>query len=63
MPETSEQREKYISSSQENIDAYLNEHLYKKAFGLLVLVLERLTGEEKAKVIQYYSEKLVEFMF
>ena len=42
----------YISMSKQNND-------YKKAFGLLILVLERLDENEKNEFINYYSKKIV----
>ena len=56
MPETSEDVEQYISGSKLNIDNYIRKNEYRKAFGLLILFLERLDGEEKTQVIDYYSK-------
>ena len=56
--ETSEDVETYISGSKLNIDNYIRKNEYRKAFGLLILFLERLDGEEKAQVIDYYSKNL-----
>ena len=50
--------EKYISCSKRNIDNYIAKREFRKAFGLLILFLERLDGEEKAEVIDYYSKNL-----
>jgi hypothetical protein len=58
MPETSEDAEKYVSCSKINIDNYIRKNEYRKAFGLLILFLERLDGEEKAQVIDYYSKNM-----
>jgi len=59
MPETSEDVEKYISGSKVNIVNFIRKNDYRKAFGLLILFLERLDGEEKAQqVIDYYSKNL-----
>ena len=58
MTETSEDVEKYISGSKVNIDDYIRKNEYRKAFGLFILVLERLDGEEKAQVIDYYSKNM-----
>ena len=58
MPETSEDVEKYISGSKVNIDNYIRKNEYRKAFGLLIVFLERLDGEEKAQVIDYYSKNM-----
>jgi len=58
MSETSEDTEKYISDSKVNIDNYIHKNEYRKAFGLLILFLERLDGEEKMQVIDYYSKNM-----
>lgn len=50
----------YISKSKLNIDNFMRKNEYKKAFGLLILFLERLDGEEKAEVVNYYSKNMVE---
>ena len=56
--ETSEDVEKYISGSKLNIDNYIRKNEYRKAFGLLILFLERLNSEEKVLVIDYYSKNM-----
>ena len=61
MSETSEDVEKYISGSKVNIDNYIRKNEYRKAFGLLILFLERLDGEEKTQVIDYYSKNMQQF--
>ena len=58
MPETSEDTVKYISGSKVNIDNYIRKNEYRKAFGLLILFLERLDGKEKVEVIDYYSKNM-----
>jgi hypothetical protein len=58
MSETSEDTEKYITDSKVNIDNYIHKNEYRKAFGLLILFLERLDGEEKTQVIDYYSKNM-----
>jgi hypothetical protein len=58
MQETSEDIEKYISGSKININNFILKNEYRKAFGLLIVFLERLDGEEKAKVIDYYSKNM-----
>ena len=58
--ETSENMEKYISSSKLNIDNFIRKNEYRKAFGLLILFLERLDGKEKAEVIDYYSKNMID---
>ena len=59
--EKSEDTEKYISGSKLNIDNYIRKNEYRKAFGLLILFLERLDGKEKAEVIDYYSKNMKQF--
>ena len=56
--ETSENVEKYILNSKRNIDKLLTTYEYRKAFGLLILVLERLDGKEKVDFIDYYSKNM-----
>ena len=52
----------YILDSKKNIDSYINKNEFKKAFGLLILVLERLDdGQQKRELISYYSENLIKF--
>jgi hypothetical protein len=58
--ETSENVEKYISSSKLSIDNFIRKNEYRKAFGLLILFLERLDGKEKAEVIDYYSKNMID---
>ena len=57
--ETSEDVETYISGSKLNIDNYIRKNEYRKAFGLLILFLERLDGKEKAEVVDYYSKNMI----
>lgn len=56
--ETNENVEKYISTSKLNIDNFIRKNEYRRAFGLLILFLERLDGKEKAEVIDYYSKNM-----
>jgi hypothetical protein len=48
----------YILGSKRNIDNYIHKNEYRKAFGLLILVLERLDDKQKVEFINYYSENL-----
>ena len=61
MLKTSEDTEKYISGSKVNIDNYISKNEYRKAFGLLILFLERLDGEKKTQVVDYYSKNMQQF--
>ena len=56
--ESPEDVEQYISGSKQNIDNFIHKNEFKKAFGLLILFLERLDGKEKAEVIDYYSKNM-----
>lgn len=58
--ETRENVEKYILDSKQNIDKLLKSYQYRKAFGLLILVLERLDDKEKVDFIDYYSRYMKE---
>jgi hypothetical protein len=48
----------YIRESKKNIDRFIDCSEYKKAFALLIMVLERLDDTEKTKFIDYYSKNL-----
>lgn len=48
----------YIQMSKTNIDNYIYNFEYRKAFSLLIMVLERLDNNEKVEFIDYYSKKL-----
>lgn len=48
----------YIRESKKNIDRFIDSGEYKKAFALLIMVLERLDETEKVKFINYYSKNL-----
>lgn len=52
------EEEIYISGSKLNIDNFIHKNEYRKAFGLLILFLERLNDTEKAEVIDYYSKNM-----
>ena len=43
---------------KQNIDKFLTTYEYRKAFTLLILVLERLDDKEKVDVIDYYSKNM-----
>lgn len=43
----------YIQMSKTNIDNFIYKNEYKKAFSLLILVLERLDNDEKEEMIAY----------
>ena len=54
-----ENDEIYILGSRRNIDSFINKNEYRKAFGLLIMVLERLDdGNQKNEFIDYYSKNM-----
>ena len=57
--ERSEEVKTYISGSKLDIDNHIRKNEYKKAFGRLILFLERLDNEERKEVIDYYSENML----
>ena len=50
---------KYILGSRQNIDSFINKNEYRKAFGLLILVLDRLDDKQKIEFIGYYITNMV----
>lgn len=57
--ETQEDNNKiYIQMSKTNIDDYIYKNDYRKAFTLLLMVIERLDNNTKVEFIDYYSKKL-----
>ena len=60
MEKTKEENDKiYILGSRKNIDGFINKNEYRLAFGLLILVLERLgDGTQKNEFIDYYSKNM-----
>ncbi len=53
----------YILNSKTNIDNFIHNNEYKKAFEFLILVLEKLEANEKVEFINYYSEKISKLEF
>lgn len=52
----------YIEMSKTDIDSFICKNEYKKAFSLLIMVIERLDNDEKIEFIDYYSKKLYEII-
>ena len=50
----------YISMSKKNIDSFMRNNEYRKAFGLLIAVLDE---NEKNEFINYYSNKYFSMMY
>jgi hypothetical protein len=53
----------YILASKKNIDSFIKNYEYRKAFGLLILVLERLDNKQKNEFIDYYSKNMASMGF
>ena len=53
--------DQYIIDSKKNIDNYIKNNDFKKGFGLLILVLERLDDIEKKEIIEHYSKNMSKF--
>jgi len=60
MENTNEENDEiYIVNSRKNIDNFINKNQHRKAFILLILVLERLNdGNQKNDFIDYYSKNI-----
>ena len=59
MENTKEENDEiYILGSKKNIDSFINKKEYRKAFGLLIMVLERLDVNQKNEFIDYYSKNM-----
>ena len=59
MEKTKEENDKiYILGSKKNIDSFIQNCEYRKAFGLLIMVLERLDDNQKNEFIDYYSKNM-----
>jgi hypothetical protein len=48
----------YLLESRKNIDEYIDKNEYRKAFFLLVLVLEIIDDDKKRELIDYYSKNM-----
>jgi hypothetical protein len=55
--------EEYISASKKNIDNFIHERDYRKAFALLILVLEKLNDKQKVELVDYYSKNLQKCLY
>jgi hypothetical protein len=60
MENTKEEKD-YIKLSKQNINSFIIRKEYKKAFGLLIIVLERLNDVDKNEFIDYYSKHMDTF--
>jgi len=53
-----ENDKKYILGSMNNIDGFIKNNDYRRAFVLLIMVLERLDDKQKNEFIDYYSKNI-----
>jgi hypothetical protein len=58
-----ENEKKYFVGSKQQIDKFIYNNDFKKAFWLLILFLERVNDNQKQELINYYSENLINFNF
>jgi hypothetical protein len=56
-----EDEKEYFVGSKQHIDEFIYNYDYKKAFWLLILVLERVNDNEKTELIEYYSKNLINY--
>jgi hypothetical protein len=54
--------EVYLIHSKKNINNAIYNNNYKKAFFLLLVVLERLDNNQKVELIDYYIKKIYNIM-
>jgi len=57
--EDEDAKKEYVVASKHQIDEFIYNYDYKKAFWLFILVLERLNDNEKTELIDYYSKNLM----
>ena len=48
----------YLVCSKQRIDEFIYRDNYKRAFGMLILVLERLNDNQKTELLYYYKNKV-----
>jgi hypothetical protein len=53
-----EDYELYLLASTKNIDSLIRKNDFKKAFKVLILVLEKLDDNQKNEFIDYYSKNI-----
>ena len=51
----------YIKLSKEVIDTYLDKRDYRKALGRLLLTLDKLDGDDKEEMVNYYINNMQRF--
>ena len=55
---TNDEYSHYISISKNRINAFMRKKEYHKAFGMLILVIERLDEPDRGNFINYYSRNM-----
>ena len=55
---TNDEYSHYISISKNSINAFMRKKEYHKAFGILILVIERLDEPDRVQFINYYSRNM-----
>jgi hypothetical protein len=51
----------YIKLSKEVIDTYLDKRDYRQALGRLLMTLDKLDGDDKQEMINYYINNMRRF--
>ena len=51
----------YINLSKEVIDTYLDKRDYRQALGRLLMTLDKLDGDDKQEMINYYINNMRRF--
>lgn len=55
---TNDEYSHYISISKNRINAFMRKKEYRQAFGMLILVIERLDEPDRVQFINYYSRNM-----
>ena len=51
----------YINLSKEVIDTYLDKRDYRQALGRLLMTLDKLDGDDKQEMVNYYIDNMRKF--
>ena len=51
----------YINLSKEVIDTYLDKRDYRQALGRLLMTLDKLDGNDKQEMVNYYIDNMRKF--
>ena len=55
---TNDEYSHYISMSKNQINAFMRKKEYRQAFGMFILVIERLDEPDRGNFINYYSRNM-----